>query len=373
MQLTRRTLGWYLLKTVSETGTSTVTAPSSPTIHDVARAAGVSVATVSRHLHGNSVRAAERIRKTIDELDFRPQPAARSLKSGVTHSVAVVVPDITNPYFAAAVKGMESISRRDSYNVFLYNTEEDATREAAILADLRGRVDGVILTPADESSAAEARLAATGIPTVLLDREFGDGGLFDSVVVDNEGGAAQAARYLLGLGHTEIGLISGPLDTTPGRTRHDGFLAVLERSGLALPAKHVQVSDFREEGGFQTTLRMLALESPPTAIFVTNNLMCVGVLRALHDMRVTIPDEISVVGFDDLHLAPLLNPPLTVIDRPMQEQGALAMRLLLNRLGGGAERNRRIVLDTRMVIRGSCAAPVVASPDPLHQGRTNHG
>lgn len=328
-----------------------------PTIHDVASAAGVSAATVSRFLQGQHVRTAERIAEAIRELNFKPTPAARSLKSGSTGSIAVIVPDITDPYFAAVVKGVESISRQDDYHISLYNTEEDGDREAAILADLRGRVDGVILTPADESQDAAARVSAMGIPTVLLDREIGDGALLDSVLIDNVEGARQAASYLLSLGHTDIGLISGPLDTTPGRTRHEGFLSVLEKAGVNPAPAHIQVSNFREDGGYQTALRLLALETPPTAMFVANNLMCVGVLRALHDMRVEVPGEVSVVGFDDLHLAELLSPPLTVVARPMEEQGALAIRLLLNRLNGGSAKRRGIVLDTRLIIRESCAPP----------------
>jgi len=344
-----------------------------PTIHDVASLAGVSPATVSRHLQGQHVRAAERIAEVITKLSFRPTPAARSLKSGSTGSIAVVVPDITDPYFAAAVKGIESISRQENYHIFLYNTEEDGSREAAILADLRGRVDGVILTPADESQAAAARLLSTGIPTVLLDREIGDGSLLDSVLIDNVEGARQAASYLCGLGHVDIGVISGPLDTTPGRTRHEGFMAVLEKEGVELALSHIQISNFREEGGYQSALRLLALESPPTAIFVANNLMCVGVLRALHDMRVEVPGEVSVVGFDDLRLAELLSPPLTVVARATEEQGALAIRLLLNRLNGGSAKCRRIVLDTRLMIRESCAPPTrnrqVKNPE---KERSNH-
>lgn len=345
-----------------------------PTIHDVASLAGVSAATVSRHLQGRHVRTAERIAEAISELNFRPTPAARSLKSGSTGSIAVVVPDITDPYFAAVVKGVESISRQENYHIFLYNTEEDGAREAAILADLRGRVDGVILTPADESQTAATRLLSARIPTVLLDREIGDGTLLDSVLIDNVEGARQAASYLLGLGHIDIGVISGPLDTTPGRTRHEGFLSVLEKAGVELALSHIQISNFREEGGYQSALRLLALESPPTAMFVANNLMCVGVLRALHDMRVEVPGEVSVVGFDDLHLAELLSPPLTVVARPMEEQGALAIRLLLNRLNGGSAKRRGIVLDTRLVIRESCAPPT-RNPlvkNPTEERSTNH-
>lgn len=350
---------------------------NAPTIHDVASVAGLSSATVSRYLQGHHVRTADRIAEVIEELNFRPTPAARSLKSGTTGSIAVVVPDITNPYFAAVVKGVESISRQEDYHIFLYNTEEDGVREAAILADLRGRVDGIILTPADESQAAVARLSATGIPIVLLDRDIGDDALFDSVLIDNVEGARQAASYLLGLGHRDIGVISGPLDTTPGRTRHEGFLSVLDEAGVIPAPAHIQVSDFREEGGYQSALRLLALEIPPSAMFVANNLMCIGVLRALHDMRAEVPGEVSVVGFDDLQLAELLSPPLTVIGRPMEEQGALAIRLLLNRLNGRSAKRRGIVLDTRLIIRDSCAAPspnrLIKNPNPTKVRRSHHG
>ena len=295
------------------------------------------------------------------------------MKSGATGSIAVIVPDITDPYFAAVVKGVDSISRQDSWHIFLYNTEEDGEREAAILAALRGRVDGVILTPADESREAQGRLLSTQIPIVLLDRQVGAGGEFDSVLIDNEGGAAQAAEYLLGLGHRRIGVISGPPATTPGRTRYAGFMSKLEAAGVKLPASHIQISDFREDGGYQSTLRLLALASPPSAIFVSNNLMCVGVLRALHDMRVSVPSEVSVVGFDDLQLAELLSPPLTVIGRPMEEQGTLAIRLLLNRLAGRSVKPRTIVLDTRLVIRESCAVPMaIRASQPTSKGSVNH-
>ena len=330
----------------------------------------MSPATVSRFLKGERVRADERIRRAIAELGFHPRPAARSLKSGVTRSIGVVVPDVSNPFFAAVVKGVESISRQDDYNIFLYNTEESPERENAVLRDLSGRVDGIILAPADESTEAEERLLEVAMPIVLLDREIGDGAHFDSVLVDSEGGARQAAEYLLGLGHERIGVITGPLDTTPGRARQEGFASALEAAGIDHPPELTLLGDFREEGGYQAALRLLALESAPTALFAANNLMTVGALRALHDMRVRVPEEVSIVGFDDLMLAELLSPPLTVVDRPMEEQGALAMRLLLNRLDGRSQKPREIVLDTRLVIRESCAPPRRApAPDNSPNGR----
>lgn len=328
------------------------------TITDVARLAGVSTTTISRYLNGERVRAQEAISEAITELRFRPSQAARSLKLGVTRSIGVVVPDVANPFFAAVVKGAESIARDRGYSVFLCNTEESGEREEEVLATLAERVDGLILAPTTEPADVPAVLRSPGLSVVFLDRELATTDAFDSVLVDNEGGARQAARHLLELGHERIGVISGPLDTTPGRGRYEGFVAELAESGMELGEDMLQVGDFRQESGYQGALRLLALKRPPTALFVANNLMSIGALRALNAMRVRPPEQISFVGFDDLDLAEILNPPLTVIDRPMEEQGALAMRLLLARID---EPNgmppQHIVLDTRLLVRGSTAPP----------------
>ncbi|MGI8421263.1 MAG: LacI family DNA-binding transcriptional regulator [Gaiellaceae bacterium] len=328
------------------------------TISQVAAHAGVSTTTVSRFLNGERVRAGDAVRSAIAELRFSPSRAARSLKSGLTHSIGVVVPDITNPFFAAVVKGAESISRQGDYNIFVCNTEESQEREEAVLLDLVGRVDGVILAPATEPSEMAPVLREPATPIVFLDRELDSTDAFDSVLVDNEGGARAAVEHLLALGHERIGLISGPLDTTPGRGRHDGFVAALEQAGIEVDPALAQHGDFRQESGYQGTLRLLALEQPPTAILSANNLMTIGALRALHAMRVSIPRDLSLIGFDDLELAELLSPPLTVVDRPMEEQGALAMRLLLARIESrDPVAPQQIVLETRLRVRASTAAP----------------
>lgn len=330
---------------------------SQSTINDVAIAAEVSTATVSRYLSGQQVRNGDRIQRAIEALSFRPSPAARSLKSGVTRSIGVVVPDVTNPYFAAVVKGIESVSSVGDYSIFLCNSDEQVEREQKLLAQLQGRVDGIILAPATEGGETLGGLQRLGVPIVFLDRELTEEDGFDTVLVDNYEGGRQAAEYLLELGHQDIGLISGPLNTTPGRGRHEGFLGALEAGGVDLDEDYLHVGDFRSGSGYQATLRLLALPRPPTAIFAANNMMSIGALRALHDMGVRLPADVSFIGFDDLELGELLTPPLTAIDRPMTEQGVLAMRLLLNRLDGLAEPSpRRIVLETRLIVRGSCVA-----------------
>jgi LacI family transcriptional regulator len=329
------------------------------TIHDVAARAGVSPATVSRFLRGQRVRSPETIQAAVDELGYWPSAAAQSLKSGRTRTIGVVVPDITNPYFAAVVKGMESVTRSQRYRILLANTDESSEREDEVLADMVRQVDGVVLAPATEQDQTPLHLRDANVPLVFIDRDLAGGEHFDSVLVNNHDGGRQAAAHLLSLGHTRIATISGNQDTTPGRCRREGFMETLAASGLDIPPDHDLNGDFREESGYQLTLSLLSLPEPPTAIFTANNLMTLGALKALHDMRVDIPSQVSLIGFDDLDTGPLLRPPLTVIDRPMVEQGVLAMRLLLRRFNEqyADDMPRRIVLDTKLVERASTAPP----------------
>ncbi|MFJ6540274.1 LacI family DNA-binding transcriptional regulator [Streptomyces sp. NPDC003656] len=330
------------------------------TIHDVAARAGVSAATVSRHLRGQRVRSAEVIQEAIDALGYRPSVVAQSLKSGRTRTIGVVVPDINNPYFAAVVKGMESVSRDRGYRILLANSDESSEREDDVLSDMIHQVDGVILAPATEQDETPLHVRDAGVPLVFVDRDLAGGEHFDAVLVNNHEGGRQAAGHLLALGHTRIAAVSGQQETTPGRHRREGFVAALAEAGVELLPEFDLIGDFREESGYQLTLRLLSAAEPPTALFTANNLMTLGALKALHDMRVGVPDQISVIGFDDLDTGPLLNPPLTVVDRPMVEQGVLAMRLLLQRLGqedGQGGGSRRITLDTKLVQRGSTAPP----------------
>jgi LacI family transcriptional regulator len=326
-------------------------------INDVARRAGVSPATVSRYLRGQRVRSEDAIRAAIKECDYWPTAAARSLRSGVHYAIAVVVPDITNPFFAALVKGIESVFQAGPYSVLLANTDESSELEDTLLADLVRRVDGVILAPATEQDETPLLVREAGLPVVFVDREL-KGASFDSILVDNVDGARQAARHLLDLGHRRIAMISGPLNTTPGRGRYEGFVAELADHGIELDDQYCKVADFREKGGYDAMLHLLALTERPTAVFAANNVMTMGALRALHSMRVQVPGEMSIVGFDDLDLATILRPPLTIIDRPMVQQGVLAARLLLTRLiDHSTEEPQRVVLPVRLVERGSTAPP----------------
>lgn len=327
-------------------------------IQEVARAAGVSTASVSRFLAGQRIRRASEVQAAIDELDYHPSQVARSLKSGRHNCVGVIVPDITNPYFAALVKGIERELRSKGLQVILGNSDEDAEREMSLVEDLSQRTDGIIMAPFAESDEAPAKLARAGTPLVLVDRETTTGAQLDRVLVDNHLGVEQAIDHLVHLGHTRIGAISGPLVSSPGRSRHEAFLASLRRHGLAVDELVLRVSDFRESGGRRAMTEIWAAKNRPTAVFVGNNLMTMGALTALRDLGVSLPTQLSLVGFDDLPLGALLDPPMTVVVRPDVEQGATAGRLLLRRLEPLAEDEeqlpaRRITMPVQLLIRGS--------------------
>lgn len=324
------------------------------TIRDVAQRAGVSVATVSRWLDGQKVRAAEAVRAAVDELDYRPNLSARALKTGQSGVIGVVVPDITNPFFAAIVDGLERGLSGAAYRILLASSGESAEREEEIVGDLSGRVDGFVLVPAVEQDRVPRALLGAQIPVVLLDREVHGGDTCDVVLVDNIGGARSAAEHLLALGHRRIGTINGPTDTTPGRERRDGFLQALGAAGIKVDPQLDRIGDFRERSGYILTGELMALPEPPTALFTANNLMTIGALKALQELGVEVPRTLSHLGFDDVTLGSLLRVPLTCVTRADVEQGELSMSLLLGRLRGtDNDPPRHVVLPTRLEVRSS--------------------
>ncbi len=328
---------------------------STVTITDVAKHVGVSVATISRHLSGFTVRNEEKIREAIIELNYRPSAAARNLKSGRTGIIAIVVPDITNPFFASLVEGAEG-AVGDDRMILLVNSGDSRQREEKALAQLFGRVDGVIMAPLTEDEEGPSFFSQCGLPIVFVDRVTQDGEKFSSALTDNSKGASMATQHLISLGHRKIGMISGPLSTTPGKKRADGFKAALKKADLS-PAFFIE-SDFSEEGGYAAMCSLLEREDAPTAVFTANNLMTIGALHALRDRGVKVPQEISIIGFDDLDFAELMSPPLTVIARDARLQGSQAMALMIKHLTNGASTPpEHSMVDVQLVERGSCAPP----------------
>lgn len=331
---------------------------SAPTMTDVARRAGVSAATVSRYLAGQRVRQAQAVAKAISDLNFSPSAAARSLKSGQTKTLALVVPDVSNPFFAAVARGVEELAAVAGFTIELHNSGESGDREAEILRKIVGRVDGLILAPVAEDDEIPRQVVKAGVPIVFIDREIRSTKSFSSVLIDNVSGAKQATQHLIEHGHKRIAVIHGPVTSTPGRQRLEGFQQTMKDEQLTVPREFVRDGGFTQNGGLTAMNALLELDEPPTAVLVCNNLMTIGALLAMKKKAIRIPKDISVIGFDEMEISLLLDPPLTVVSRPMEQQGKLAAEMLINGLVGvTTSTSKRVVMPVELIERGSCAPP----------------
>jgi DNA-binding LacI/PurR family transcriptional regulator len=330
-----------------------------PTVRQVAELARVSIATVSRALSGDA-RVAEALRRRVVEaaraLNYRPNRAARSLRARRSLTVGVVIPDIQNFFFTGIVRGIEHVLERDGFTFLLGNSDGRADRERVHLETLRSEgAAGVITVPSQDEPDLYRDLQAAGLPIVTLDRAA-PGVRVDHVTVTNQEGVREAVRHLIDLGHRRIGYIGGPAGLNVARERLAGYEQALQSAGLPLDPALVRAGDFRQAGGLAAAQTLLDLSPPPTALFVANNLMTLGAYQALHERRLRIPEQVAVVGFDDMPWAMALGPPLTAVAQPTFELGVAAAQLLLARLRDPQRPFRRVVLETRLMIRGSCGA-----------------
>jgi LacI family transcriptional regulator len=332
----------------------------SVTIRDVARAAGVSTATAARALggYGHASPAARRkVSESARQLGYRPNVVARALVSRATTTVGLVVGDIENPFFAAAARGLADVMDAHGYTVLLANADEDAGRERRAVDALRARqVDGMVVVPAPGASPEHlAELVTAGVPLVLLDRAV-VGVAADSVLVRNVAGARAAVAHLAGLGHRRIGVVSDSPEITSSAERIQGYRQALRAAGIAPEPGLISIGGPTRDDGEAAALRLLDRADRPTAVFTANNFMTVGALRAARSLGLRIPDDVALVGFDDLDWTTLVQPPVTVVRQPVADLGRVAGERLLRRLEGDAGPPKRIRLDANLIVRGSCGA-----------------
>lgn len=330
------------------------------TIREVARRAGVSVSTVSRVLNdypfvSDAVRV--RVLAAMEELDYRPDVAARAMRTGTSRAVGFVVPDITNQLFAAIAKGADELLQARGYSLVLANSGNDPEHEAELLATLRQRrVEGLIVAAADERTPGLAKRLQPFDACVLFDREVPGSGA-DAVVSDHAAGIDQAVAHLAALGHVGIALIAGTDGQFASRARVGAFRSAVDRFGLVRDRRLVITGRHSLDTGREATTRLVGLDAPPTAIVAGNNQLTAGVLEALRALGLRVPDDVSVVGTDDTELSRLFEPPLDVIDRDPVAHGRAAAELLLARLADPGAAQRRTTLPVRFVVRRSSAAP----------------
>jgi LacI family transcriptional regulator len=331
------------------------------TISDVARQAGVSAMTVSRVINNSgyiSPETRERVEKAILDLGYVPNALARSLRFKQTKTLALVLTDITNPFFTTLARGVEDAASEQGFSVIFCNTDESESKEAEYLnVVLQKQVDGLLLVPACSSGDSVTFLQERKVPVVVLDRRVSDVKV-DTLRCDSEEGAYQLTRHLLHLGHTRIAVLSGPPSVSTATDRVAGYRRALAEAGLASRAELVFHAGFSQAGGHQMALQALAVTPRPTALFAANNFITSGAFRAVREAGLRVPEDISIVSFDDLPTASDMGPALTVAAQPAYEMGRRATELLLTRLAGeGPAEPQEIVLPTEIIVRGSSAPP----------------
>ena len=308
-----------------------------PTIRDVAKLAGVAPITASRVI-SNSGYASEEVRQRVnqaaEQLGYVPNFLARSLRSKRTHTLALVLTDITNPFWTTVARGVEDAASEEGYNVIFCNTDESASKQASYLeAMIQKQVDGILLVPARSNESPINFLHQQNVQVVLLDRRLPNLEA-DVVRCDSSGGAYQLVQLLLKLGHRRIAILSGPSGVSSADDRVEGYRRAMHEAGLITEEQIVIYGDFSLESGYQMTHRLLAMSSRPTALFAGNNFIAIGALKALHDEGLSVPEKMSVVGFDDLPAAIVVDPFLTVAVQPAYEMGQRATKRLLECLEG---------------------------------------
>jgi len=329
---------------------------------DIARMAGVSLGTVSHVLNDSApVREAVRLRvlQAVQAVGYQPSQLARGLRRDKTNVIGMIIPDITNPFFPAVVRGAEDVAFSNGWRLILCNTDNDHSKELVHLKELRTYLpSGLIVIPSnfsDLTTQAE-HYRKSGVGVVCIDRlpKHWSG---DSVTADNEKGAYDATCWLLRLQHRSLAIITGPLHLTNAKERVGGFKRALKEFKVSLAPEYIQETTFDKHGGYAKTLILLRLIPRPTAIFAGNDMIALGALLAIRDAGLRCPEDISVMGFDDLELAETTNPALSSVSQSGYQLGTTAAQILLDRMQGDVGPAKRIVLDTALKIRDSCAPP----------------
>ncbi len=327
------------------------------TIQDVAQQAGVSISTVSRVINNSAVvnpEVAARVRAVIQALDYRPNSAARTLRVQHSKIIGLLISDIQNPFFTGLIRGVEDVAQLNGYSLILCNSDEDPQKEQQYVEVLCAEhVAGAIVVPTREHLRALRRFRDSHIPVVAVDRRVDDREI-DAVLVDNQRGAREAVAHLIENGYRRIGIVTGPQTTTSGRERLEGYRQALNEAGIPLDPRIEREGAFKEESGRRLTEELLDLEEPIDALFTANNLITLGALEAIHARQMRIPDDIAMVGFDEMPWAALSAISLSAVTQPVYDLGSTAATRLFQRLKHASSLTRQeIVLAPTLSIRSS--------------------
>ncbi|MBZ4646291.1 MAG: LacI family transcriptional regulator [Petroclostridium sp.] len=326
------------------------------TIKDVAQRAGVSPSTVSRALSGKipvDKETKEKVMEAVRALNYQPNVLAKGLKEGRTNTIGLIIPNIRNPVFPAVARGVEDVARRNGFTVILCNTDEDLRVELDYVDKLQKRwVDGLIFATAQKDSHHILELKEKDFPVVLLVRHMED--KVDAVISNNFKGAYEAVSYLIKTGHKKIAIVNGSLGLTLYRERFEGYKKALQDAGLPVIDEFIIDGVSDNGNGYYSMLGLLEQGSVPDAVFATSDPKAIGIIRAIKDYGLRVPEDVSVIGFDNLEISALLDPPLTTVAQPLYEMGANAANKLIRLINSKRAKKPTVdVMEVELIIRKS--------------------
>lgn len=342
-------------------------------MHHIAKRAKVSLGTVSHVINGSAaVREPlrQRVLEAINSLGYQPSQLARGLRRDYTNMIGMIIPDITNPFFPALVRAAEDVAYSHLYRLVLCNSDNDPQKESFYMSELQSYLPaGLLVIPAEGSELREQPVRnGRRTPIVCIDRKP-EGWTGDMVRADNQEGAYAATLHLIDHGHRKIATIAGPQHLTNAQERLNGFRSALKEAGLPLPSEYVVHGHFDRKSGLDAALRLLRPPSRPTAIFAGNDLMAMGALLAVRELGLSCPEDVSIVGFDNLDTSELLQPSLTTVQQPVYRLGSTATELLIQRITGMDETPREITLETELIRRNSVVRNVTAAQTQVRKQR----
>jgi DNA-binding LacI/PurR family transcriptional regulator len=344
------------------------------TMRQIAERAGVSIGTVSHVINETAAvrpKLRDRVLEAIRSMGYQPSALAQGLRKNRTNMLGMVIPDITNPFFPAVVRGVEDVAYKRSFRVILCNADNDPSKEASYVRELRSyHIAGLLIIPsvgADIAGHLRAYSSAS-VPVVCIDR-IPEGWKGDAVLVANAEGAYWATRHLIEMGHKRLAAIAGPLKLTNAAERLKGFTRALNEARIEIEPEFIQEARFDTASGHQAALRLLGMLPRPTAIFACNDLMAFGVLEAARELNLRCPEDLSIAGFDSLEFTRFTDPSLTSVYQPGYQLGSTAARLLLQRVDGMSSAPKKVLLPTELKKRNSVGPPLAAVEDG--HGRTS--
>lgn len=327
-------------------------------IKDVARLAGVSTGTVSKYLNNPQnlkEKTRMRVEQAIQELQYKPSPLARSMRTGKTNTLAVMVPDVTNPFFAEVYNSIRMSAAQSGYTPILYTTEDNLDTLKDYLAGISLRqADGLILCFLDEDEAIDRFIneIQAHIPIVLLSWDI-NSARFNSVVIDVFEGICKSTRYMISRGHKDIAYIGGPEDSRISREKHDGYIKAMKEAGLEIKPEYIFHGSYNLQSGYQAARKFTMLSETPSALVAANDILAIGCIKYLLQKKIKIPEEVAVIGFDNISLSAMYEPALSTISLPIEQMGKEAIKLLLSRISKPISKNKQVILKTGLVVRNS--------------------